>query len=168
MTKNIVLVGFMGAGKSVVSKQLAVRLKRQRVSTDELIEKKEGKVISDIFRDKGEPYFRDLEKAVVSELATKGGLIIDCGGGIVLASQNVDNLKKNGVMFFLAVSPRTIYERVKHEKHRPLLAVADPQKQITELLVQRKPLYAKADVRIETEGKSVEQICEEIIKRMQV
>jgi len=166
MTKNIVLVGFMGAGKSVVSKQLATRLKRERVSTDELIEQREGRAISDIFQKDGEAYFRSLEKQVVAELTSRDGLVIDCGGGIVLAAVNIDNLRKNGVVFYLKADPQTIYERIKDEKHRPLLADGDPKKKISDILAQRKPFYEKADVTVATEGKTAEQVVDEIISKI--
>ena len=93
--KNIVLVGFMGAGKSVVAKNLGAILKRHVVSTDAMIVEREKRPITDIFKDSGEAYFRGVEKSVVEEVSKKNNLIVDCGGGVVLNQDNIDNLKKN-------------------------------------------------------------------------
>ena len=119
--KNIVLVGFMGAGKSVVGKKLAILLKRNLVSTDALIVEREKRPIADIFKDSGEPYFRGAVKAIVEDVSKKENFIIDCGGGVVLNPDNMSNLKKGGVVFYLKAKSEVLYERVKSEKHRPLL-----------------------------------------------
>ncbi|MFA5059798.1 MAG: shikimate kinase [Candidatus Omnitrophota bacterium] len=164
MNKNIVLVGFMGAGKSVTAKQLQELSQRSLVSTDELIEKKEGKAISRIFQENGEAYFRDLERKVIEEISRKENLIIDCGGGVILDQGNIDNLKKNGVIFYLKVSPEIIYERIKHETHRPLLKVDNPKIKIKELLEKRQSRYEQADQIIDTSGKTIDQVAGSILK----
>ena len=166
MSKNIVLVGFMGAGKSAVAKNLAMALKRKVVSTDALIEKKEKRPIAAIFKDSGEPYFRSVEKSVVEEVAQESNLIIDCGGGVVLNQNNIDNLKKNGKIFYLSATADVIYERVKNEKHRPLLDVADPKARIKELLKQRKSRYEQADYTLDTSRKAVDEVARKILKLM--
>ncbi len=163
MRKNIVLVGFMGAGKTGVSIYLAKVLKRPRVSTDELIEKKEKRSIARIFQDSGEDYFRRREKEIVRELAAQANLIIDCGGGVVLQPGNLDQLKKNGILIYLSASPEMIYQRVKNHTHRPLLNVADPQSKIKEMLQSRKFFYEQAEYTIDTNSKSVEQTAEEVL-----
>ena len=164
MSKNIVLVGFMGAGKSVVAKNLATALKRQVVSTDHLIEEKEKRPIADIFTDSGEAYFRTVEKAVVAEVSLKKDLIIDCGGGVILNQDNIENLKKAGILFYLATSPDVVYERVKSQRHRPLLNVPDPKRKIEELLTSRKAKYEQAHYTIDTSLKTVTQVVDEILK----
>ena len=93
MTKNIILTGFMGAGKSLISRHLADMLGREVVSTDDLIEEREERTINDIFERSGEAYFRELEAAVVRDIAQKENLIIDCGGGIVLNPENIERFK---------------------------------------------------------------------------
>lgn len=161
--KNIVLIGFMGSGKSMVAKRLAKILNREAVSLDGLIETREGRPVGEIFKESGEAYFREKEREAVQEVAQKGSLIIDCGGGAVLDSQNIIALKQNGILIYLSATPETIFERVKHKNTRPLLEVADPQGKIKELLAQRQPLYAQADHTVVTDNKTVEKVSEEII-----
>ncbi|MBF0532338.1 MAG: shikimate kinase [Candidatus Omnitrophica bacterium] len=164
MTKNIVLVGFMGAGKSSVARQLAGILKRELVSTDDLIEAREGKKIADIFAQRGEPYFRLVESQVVREISGCPGRIIDCGGGVVLDPENVAALKGKGTLIYLKASAEFIYECVKGQTHRPLLRVADPLAAIRELLKKRQPFYEKADIILDTDRRSIEWITQEILK----
>ncbi len=101
-TKNIILVGFMGSGKSLTSNKLAGALGREVYSTDQLIEKREGRGITEIFRDSGESYFRKVEKEVVKDASKENGIILDCGGGVVLDPENITHLKKNGLIFYLS------------------------------------------------------------------
>ena len=164
--KNIVLTGFMGAGKTLLSKHLSARLQREVVSTDDLIEKMEGKPITEIFREQGESYFRECEKKVVADIAQKEGVIVDCGGGIVLAAENIANLKKNGIVFYLSASPAVIYERIKDQTHRPLLQVEDPKAKIEELLEKRESFYNQADYVIDTNRDDWNQIAQEIVDIM--
>lgn len=167
MNKNIVLIGFMGAGKSSVAQQLGLRLDRDVVATDKIITDIENRPIVDIFSNWGEDYFRALESKVVGDLARKGNLIIDCGGGVVLRLGNVNLLRKNGVLFYLSASPEEIYERVKNQTHRPLLNTEDPLSKIKELLEKRLPFYEQAvHYQIDTTGKEVDQICQEIMEKM--
>jgi len=112
--KNIVLVGLMGAGKSTVAQILAKKLRKKVFSTDDIIVEREGRPITEIFRDSGEPHFRKVEKVVVAEVAGKKGVIIDCGGGVVLDPENVSNLKKGGIVFYLAASAEVIFARIQH------------------------------------------------------
>ncbi|MFC1510076.1 shikimate kinase [Candidatus Omnitrophota bacterium] len=161
--RNIVLVGFMGSGKSAVSRQLAELMKREMVSTDALIEKKEGRAITEIFSQSGEAYFRQVEKDVISETVELKGSILDCGGGVILDPDNLVNLKKSGITIYLRTSPDVIYARVKSSTHRPLLAVADPKTKIKEILDARKDLYEQADIIVDTDGKDVKQVCNNII-----
>ena len=163
MSKNIVLVGFMGSGKSLTSNKLAGALNWKIVSTDKLIEQRERRTITDIFRDSGEAYFRQVEKETVKQVSEQTGIIIDCGGGVVLDSENVENLKKNGRVFYLSAPPERIYNNIKSQKHRPLLNVEDPQAKIGELLQARKPYYEKADIVIDAD-KSINQIAEDILE----
>jgi len=162
--KNIVLVGFMGGGKTSVGKSIRDTLKMRLVNTDDLIEKKEGMSIAGIFAKKGESYFRKLEREIVKEISKSENSIIDTGGGVVINEDNVKDLKKNGLIFCLNATPEEILRRTKRYVHRPLLNVDDPLTEIKELLNKRKEYYKRADYQIDTNGKSIEEIAKEIIE----
>ncbi|MFH1310615.1 MAG: shikimate kinase [Candidatus Omnitrophota bacterium] len=160
--KNIVLVGFMGTGKTIISKALSERLKKKRVSIDEMIELQEGKKISDIFKDQGEAYFRVIEKVLVKEVSRKSDQIVDAGGGVVLDAENMKNLKSNGFVICLWADPKVIYERTKKYKHRPLLKVESPMQKIEELLEFRRSFYEKSDFHIDTTNLDIDTILKKI------
>ncbi|MBM3249213.1 MAG: shikimate kinase, partial [Candidatus Omnitrophica bacterium] len=134
MKKNIALVGFMGAGKTVVGKALARHLGMIFVDSDETIVERERRSINDIFAKDGEPYFRKVEKEVIKEISQRDGLVIACGGGAVLDKDNMLNLQRNGVVIYLQTSADVIFERTKNYDHRPLLNVENPKKQIEDIL----------------------------------
>lgn len=161
---NIYLVGFMGTGKTAVAKRLAERLGMNYVEMDEVIEKKEAKSINDIFREDGEQYFRQLEKNLIEELATKKNQVVSAGGGVVINPANIDKMKASGVIICLEASVDIIYERVKLDASRPLLQVEDPRGKIRELLESRKQHYDKSDYNIDTSDKNIEEVVDEIIK----
>ena len=161
--KNIVLVGFMGAGKTMTAIVLSDQLNRRLVSTDECIVEREGRSINDIFAHDGEGYFRDVESQVVEELSLQENLAVDCGGGVVLREENLNALKRNGMVVYLKTSPEMIYQRVKHEAHRPLLHVDDPLAKINEMLQVRAAFYEKADVEVCTDNKTAEEVAQEIV-----
>ncbi|MBI4845464.1 MAG: shikimate kinase [Candidatus Omnitrophica bacterium] len=160
---NIALVGFMGTGKSAIGVLLSKRLKWNYVDLDELIEKKENMRITSIFSEKGEPYFRNVEKQITAEVSAREGLVIACGGGVVLDKGNILNLKKNGIIICLKASPEVILERTRGQKHRPLLNVADPKKKIEELLVQREKFYAQADYAVDTSSLAKKTVVNKIL-----
>ena len=166
MEKNIALVGFMGSGKTMIARRLSEHLKVELLSTDVLIETKAGKSIDAIFKDHGEPYFRDLEAEIVKEVSLRRGIIIDCGGGVVLRPQNLQELKSNAIVFYLQATPEVIFERIKNEKHRPLLQVPDPLGFVRKLYQQRLPLYSQAHYTIDANDASIEGPVVEILKRM--
>lgn len=166
MKKNIVLIGFMGAGKSMIARELGRRLKLPLAMTDELIEAREGMPIHEIFQAKGEAYFREQEAVVIKEVSHRRGIIIDCGGGAVLRKENLQLLKANGIVFYLQATPEVIYGRIKDEKHRPLLKDPDPLGRIKELYRQRLPLYTQADFTIDADNPSIEGPIVEILKRI--
>ncbi|MDD4956458.1 MAG: shikimate kinase [Candidatus Omnitrophica bacterium] len=162
MKKNVVFVGFMGTGKTALAKKLAHITGMRYVSIDDLIVSSEGRPITDIFRDEGEPYFRRLEKDIVSDVMEKSGQVVDTGGGVVLDEDNMRVLKDGGVVLCLWADADTIYERTKKHGHRPLLNVPDPVARIKELLDARRPFYEKADIHINTDDRSVDDILEEV------
>lgn len=166
--KNIVLVGFMGSGKSTVARQLAKLTGRKVISTDVLIVEQTGQAIRQIFEEKGEAYFRQLEKNVVAQAAAQEGVIIDCGGGVVLDPGNWAHLKKTGLVIYLSATPEFILEQIKGKKNRPLLNVANPLKAIKELLDQRQVLYAQADFTIaSSDVAGIQDMCTRIWEFMQ-
>ncbi len=122
---KIVLTGFMGAGKTATGKILARRLNFEFVDTDSIIEEKAGQSIKEIFQLHGEQFFRSLEKKVVGEVARKDGVVIAAGGGAILDPENRKNLKKNGIVIFLMVSPDWVRKRVAGDASRPLLNTSD-------------------------------------------
>ncbi len=166
MEKNIVLIGFMGSGKSKIARALAERLNRDMIATDDLLEAREGISIQKIFESKGEPYFRNLEAEIIKEVAQRQGIIIDCGGGVVLGKENLQLLKGNGIVFYLQAAPEIIFARIKHETHRPLLKASDPLGRIKELYQQRIPLYNQADYTIDANDASIEGPIVEILKKI--
>jgi len=109
---NISIIGFMGAGKSLISKLLAKILNKKRVSLDDLIEEKEGRKITEIFKNSGEAYFRKIESQIIDEVIKEDNLVIDCGGGAVINPKNIEALKKDGVLIYLSASPEVIYDRI--------------------------------------------------------
>ena len=164
--RNIILVGFMGTGKTVVARALSEKLGMRYVSTDHLIEEKEKTSISDIFSKKGENYFRKAEKDVIKDVSLMENVVVDAGGGVVIDPENVEYLKKKGIIVCLGASPEVILERTKKYTHRPLLNVADPLKKIKELLTYRKPFYERADYHIYTLRMTLEEVVDEIIRRV--
>lgn len=162
--KNIVLTGFMGAGKSTVGRRLARALGRKLVDTDDMVEREAGMSISEIFAKYGEDYFRDLEEEAVAAAASLENHVIITGGGVVLREKNMQNLRKNGVIIYLHATPEVIYERIKHQTHRPLLRVEDPLSRIRELLDFRAPYYANHDFKIDTTGLTVEEVVAKVLK----
>jgi shikimate kinase len=161
--KNIVLFGFMGTGKTRVGRVVAERLAMTYVDLDELIEAREGTTISEIFATKGEAYFRRVESEMAAEAAGLEGHVIATGGGVVLDEANVRRLERDGVGICLNATPEEVLERVKGETHRPLLEVDDPLGAIRALLGYRAPFYAKVSHQVETTGKPVEAVVEEVI-----
>ena len=162
--KNIVLVGFMATGKSTVGRQLAARLNRQVVDTDDLIEAKAGKSISKIFAEDGEARFRDMESQVAREVSRLSGYVIITGGGIVLRDENMEALKKAGPVFCLTASPEAVYDRTRGTSHRPLLEGDDPLGRIRNLLALREPFYGKADYIIDTSALSIAEVEDRVVQ----
>ena len=161
---NIYLVGFMGTGKTAAGKAVAKKKKLQFVDLDELIELREKRVISDIFAKYGEPYFRKVEKRVLKEVSQEKKFVVACGGGIVLDKGNIKIMKDTGIIICLTASFQVILERTRAYRHRPLLNVSKPRKQIELLLKLRSPYYAQADKTIDTSKLSIKETVEKILK----
>ena len=163
LSANIVLVGFMGTGKSAVGRVIAQKLEFHFIDTDDVIEQTSKAKISDIFAEHGEDYFRDLESQAVKSVALMKNQVVATGGGVVLRSSNIDLLRTGGPIFCLNATPKAIWDRVRSSRSRPLLRGPEPLKKIETLLDKRAPYYALADHQIETTGVSVDRVANEII-----
>ena len=164
---NIVLIGFMGAGKSTISEFLKTAFAMDVIEMDQIIAEREGMSISDIFEVYGEQYFRDLETNLLIEMQSRTNVVISCGGGTPMRECNVLEMKKNGRVVLLTAKPETILDRVKDSHERPLIENNKTVSFIAELMEKRREKYeAAADIVIETDGKDELQICEELIHRL--
>ena len=164
---NIILVGFMGTGKTSVGQRLSQRLKMSYVDTDEVIEQNAGRCITDIFAEHGEAYFREVESEAVHKVSRLDKYVISTGGGIVLRTENMEILKRNGVVFCLTATSEEIWARVKNETHRPLLRAPNPVVKIRDMLKAREPYYALADYTVQTNGVPIEQVTNEVAEVFQ-
>lgn len=152
VSNNIVLIGFMGSGKSAVGRRLARKLHKKFVDTDLEIEKQAGMPIPKIFACYGEVYFRDLESRVIDQVVQQDNQVIATGGGAVMRPDNARALQAAGTVVWLRVGAETAYRRVGRKGDRPLLAGEDPQERIGDLLAQRESLYRElADVVVDTD-----------------
>lgn len=165
---NVILIGFMGCGKTTVGLKLSYRLRRSIIDTDKEIEREEKRTISEIFAADGEPYFRDRETACLRKLIeSTNNQIISVGGGLPMREENRRLLHELGQVFYLCAKGGTIYERVKDDTTRPLLQVEDPLSKIETLLHERDPYYREAaDVVINVDGKTFEEILSEIEEKV--
>ncbi|NLF45017.1 MAG: shikimate kinase [Syntrophomonadaceae bacterium] len=163
---NIILTGFMGAGKSTVGMRLAERLKMEFVDLDREIEKVTGMSVNQIFKRYGEIRFRSEENLMVEKLAKRNGLVIATGGGTVLREENMQILRNNGIIILLEASPEDIFARVSRKRGtRPLLRKNLTIENIEAMLADRDPFYQQADHRINTSGKDLDTIVKEIMNQ---
>jgi shikimate kinase len=162
--KNVYLIGFMGSGKSTVGKILAEKLNMNFIDIDKLIEEKEGMKIKDIFEQKGESYFRELERKQIEAIVNQEGLVVSTGGGLGANLDNMNLMKKNGDVVWLDVSLNTVLDRLKNDQDRPLLK--QPTEKIKQLFEERKNVYRLANIRINADKKTPSQIVEEILSKI--
>ena len=170
MKNNIVLIGFMGCGKTTVGQALAEQLSYEFLDTDLYIEAKEEMAISEIFSGKGEDYFRNLETSSLRELVEQTEkTIVSSGGGLPLRPENAKLLQNLGFVIYLKVEKDTVLERLQGDTTRPLLQCEDPEKKVEELLEYRNPIYeVGAHLVVSVDHKSVEEIVEEIVRNYQI
>lgn len=165
--KNILLIGFMGAGKTTVSACLGNLLAMEVMEMDAYIQKKEGMSIKDIFAVHGEEYFRNCESNTLISLQEKRHVVVSCGGGVPLREKNVDLMKKSGYVVWLTATPEAIFDRVKDSTERPLLNGNMRVDFIQDLMESRREKYeAAADIMIDTTEKDVVEICEELLQKL--
>lgn len=168
---NIYLIGFMGAGKSVVGRRLSSTLGCPFCDTDELVVKKAGLPIPQIFSLLGEDTFRRLEAEAVREVAEKDGLVVALGGGAPLREENWGLIRKSGVTVYLKEVPEVLFARLSEDTGRPLLSGAEGEarlRRIRGLLAEREPRYLEADLVVDCRGRPPEEIAAEIEERLRV
>lgn len=165
--KSLVLIGFMGSGKSTIGRVLHEHLGYPLLDMDQLIEARAGKTIREIFADEGEAHFRDLESRLLEELCAPDAprRIISTGGGVVVRPENRERLRQLGYVVWLKASTENILQRTARNKARPLLQTEDPRAAIVELLAAREPLYAQcAHLSIDTTGLSSEEVATGVLE----
>lgn len=164
---NIYLIGFMGTGKTTVSRRLSELLGYEEIDTDAWIARQQNQSIPEIFEERGEQAFRDMETELLRELGKEKHKIISCGGGMALRQENVRLMQENGVVVLLTAEPETILSRVQGDNGRPILNGNMNVAYIRELLAKRLPFYqAAGEVVIATDSYSPEEIAEKIQKKL--
>lgn len=168
MKGNVYLVGLMGAGKTTVGRLLARRLKLRFYDSDHEIERRCGVKIPVIFEIEGEAGFRAREQQAIAELTALSGIVLATGGGAVMAEENRRRLAGSGTVIYLKARPEDLFERVRQDRNRPLLAGADPLARLHELQVERDPVYrALAHVVVETGSQSVPALARTLLERLE-
>lgn len=161
--RNIFFIGFMGCGKSTMARLLSQKTGAKLIEMDETIESEAGMSINEIFETYGEMHFRDLESALIGRISEEGGAVVSCGGGAILRQENVECMKKNGLIVYFSATPETIYRRVRNSTNRPLLNGNMNVEYIASLMETRLPRYlAAADVTISVDGKEKREILDEL------
>ena len=162
---NLVLIGFMGVGKTTVGKRLAERLNYFFIDTDGLIEEIDSMTIAEIFERYGETSFRKRERAVVENVSGLERCVVATGGGVVLDPQNICRLKDHGLLIHLILSPETICQRIGQGSTRPLFQKEDPRQVLQAFYRSREPLYqACRDITVDRNGLDVEETVEKILR----
>ncbi len=165
---NLVLIGFMGSGKTTVGFRLAKALNWRFIDTDLEIEKLTGLTITRIFIKHGERRFRSEEELMVKKVALMSNAVIATGGGVVLNPENTRRLKVNGIIVWLKANPGAIVKRIGHNRNRPLLRPRADAQRIKEMLKERERYYNEAaDIIIDTHGKKHEQVVAEILRKIE-
>ncbi len=164
--RSIVMVGLMGCGKSAVGRRLGTRLGLPFVDADEEIEKAAGKSIEDIFTEHGEPYFRDGERKVLARLLRSGQQVLATGGGAFMNAETRAAIAQSGVSVWLKAELALLVRRVSKRSNRPLLKAGDPEVVMRNLIETRYPVYALADITVESRDVPHEVIVNEILERL--
>ena len=163
MQNNIILVGLMGAGKSTIGRQLARRLNLTFYDSDKVVEERTGVSIPTIFAVEGEAGFREREEQVIAELTALPNTLIATGGGSVLRESNREHIKAGGTVIYLRASAEQLFQRIRHDKTRPLMQTANPMQTLRDLIKAREPLYMEvADLIMPTGKQKVNVILRDI------
>lgn len=155
---NLYLVGFMGTGKTTVGRALAQRLGMRMIDVDAEIERREGMTVPEIFKQRGEPAFREMEREFITAGHPTTDCIVSCGGGLVVQPGMIEELRRRGIVVCLTARPETILARTQGNKNRPLLETEDPLARIRELLEKREPAYRAAGTQVLTDMRPLAEI----------
>lgn len=167
MKKHIFLIGFMGVGKSTVSRKLKQLMHAEEIDMDAAIVRENGMSISEMFEKYGEEYFRDRETQMLRKIAEGSPAVVSCGGGCVLREENVAIMKECGTIVLLTATPTMIYYRVRNSKSRPILNGHMDVDYISGLMEKRRPAYEGAcEISVSTDGKRPEKIAREILDKV--
>lgn len=162
--KNIIFIGFMGSGKTTIGRKLAFILKRKFIDMDMQIQDFYHMSINDMFKEYGEEFFREQESSLCQNLGKAYKKIIATGGGVVKKPENIENLKKNGIVIYLKSTPESIYENTKFDKNRPLLNVENRLEEIEKLLSEREQLYEdNADLVVDVSERNIDKCVQNVI-----
>jgi shikimate kinase len=164
-TRSVVLVGMPGCGKSAIGRRLASRLEMPFVDADDEIELAAGKAITDIFKDHGEPYFRDGERKVIQRILNSGSQVLATGGGAFMSAETRDNIRRAAVSVWLKAELSLLLRRVLKRNNRPLLE-RDPEGVMRSLVETRYPIYATADITVESRDLPHDVMVFEIIEAL--
>lgn len=164
MDVNLYLVGFMGTGKSTVGRQVARQLEFEFLDSDHEIERLEGKPVSQIFAEQGEPAFRAMERKFIEQGHPAARCVISCGGGLVVPPGMLELLRSRGVIICMHAPIETILQRTMHATHRPLLQVENPEQRLRDLYAQREELYRRTGTMVLTDKRPLREIVSHVMR----
>lgn len=164
MDTNLYLVGFMGTGKSTVGRLVARQMGFEFVDSDHEIERRQGRPVSQIFAEQGEPAFRALEREFIEQGHPARRCVVSCGGGLIVPPGMLELLRGRGVVICLHAPIETILQRTMHATHRPLLAVENPEQRLRELFAQREALYRRAGTMVLTDKRPMREIAAHVLR----
>jgi shikimate kinase len=167
-SRSIVLVGMMGAGKSTIGRRLAARLGLPFIDADAEIEAAAGMTIPEIFERHGEPYFRDGEARVIARLLDGGPIVLATGGGAFMREETRNRIAAKAVSIWLKADPDVIMRRVRRRADRPLLQTSDPEGTVARLLMEREPIYQRADLTIASRDVPHDRVMEDCLETLRV
>jgi len=167
LQRSLYLIGFMGSGKSTVSRHMSRSLGVPKIEMDDLLAERAGKSITQIFAEDGEEVYRQMETELLREIGAGEPALVSCGGGVVLRPENVEIMKNSGTILMLSATPETIFSRVRHSTKRPILNGNMNVEFIAELMAKRDPAYrAAADVTVSIDGKTSDIVAKELVERI--
>lgn len=161
---NLYLVGFMGTGKSTVGRAAAARLGFQLIDSDHEIERAQGRTITEIFAQDGEPAFREMEKAFIEGGHPGERTVVSCGGGLVVQPGMLEALRSRGIVICLHASLETVLARTSRSRNRPLLEVENPEERIRTLYAAREPVYRRAGTMVLTDSRPLGDIAAHVVR----